>query len=114
LPSNIGEIPDGLFYIHLHEDCSGLETAVLPTTVKRIGKYAFASNTRLTEIDLPESVEEIDDYAFYCCTALTNVVIRGKLKRIGEAAFWGCEKLKRPELPPSVEVGEEAFGSYVP
>ena len=64
---------------------------------------------------MPESVEEIDDYAFYRCTALTNVVIKGgALKRIGEAAFWGCEKLKRPELSSSVEIGEEAFGGWIP
>jgi hypothetical protein len=69
---------------------------------------------RLTEIEFPESVEETDDYAFYCCESLTNVVIKGKLKRIGEAAFWGCEKLKRPELPSSVEIGEEAFGGWIP
>lgn len=113
LPSGIQEIPDGLFFSTW--DFSGAVNGVkIPATVRRIGKYAFASNTRLTEIELPESVEEIDDYAFYCCESLTNVVIHGKLKRIGEAAFWGCEKLKRPELPSFVEIGEEAFGGWIP
>ena len=112
LPSGISEIPDGLFYRNNNE--SGLEDVSIPAKVRRIGKYAFASNVRLTEIELPESVEEIDDYAFYRCESLTNVVIKGKLKRIGEAAFWGCEKLKRPELPSSVEIGEEAFGGWIP
>lgn len=113
LPSGLGEIPDGLFYRY-HEQRSGLESVSIPATVRRIGKYAFASNTRLTEIELPESVEEIDNYAFFGCESLTNVVMHGKLKRIGEAAFWGCEKLKRPELPLSVELGEEAFGGWIP
>ena len=113
LPSGISEIPDGLFYRNNNE--SGLEDVSIPAKVRRIGKYAFASNVRITEIELPESVEEIDDYAFYRCESLTNVVIKGEaLKRIGEAAFWGCEKLKRPELPPSVEIGEEAFGGWIP
>ena len=113
LPSGISEISDGLFYRGNNE--SGLEDVAIPASVRRIGKYAFASNVRLTEIELPESVEEIDDYAFYRCESLTNVVIRGgALKRIGEAAFWGCEKLKRPELPASVEPGEEAFGGWIP
>ena len=115
LPSSIREISDGLFYRGSDRfDRGGLESVAIPDTVRRIGKYAFASNTRLTEIELPESVEEIDDYAFYCCKSLTNVVIKGALKRIGEAAFWGCEKLKRPELPSSVEIGEEAFGGWIP
>lgn len=113
LPSGIGEISDGLFYRNNVE--SGLEEVAIPAKVRRIGKYAFASNVCLTEIELPESVEEIDDYAFYRCESLTNVVIKGgALKRIGEAAFWGCEKLKRPELPSSVEIGEEAFGGWIP
>ena len=112
LPSGISEISDGLFYRKNNQ--SSLEDVTIPAKVRRIGKYAFASNVRLTEIELPESVEEIDDYAFYCCESLTNVVIKGKLKRVGEAAFWGCEKLKRPELPSSVEIGEEAFGGWIP
>lgn len=112
LPSGISEISDGLFYRNNNQ--SSLEDVTIPAKVRRIGKYAFASNVRLTEIELPESVEEIDDYAFYCCESLTNVVIKGKLKRVGEAAFWGCEKLKRPELPSSVEIGEEAFGGWIP
>ena len=112
LPSGISEIFDGLFYRKNNQ--SSLEDVTIPAKVRRIGKYAFALNVRLTEIELPESVEEIDDYAFYCCESLTNVVIKGKLKRVGEAAFWGCEKLKRPELPSSVEIGEEAFGGWIP
>ena len=113
LPSGISEISDGLFYRNNNQ--SGLEDVSIPAKVRRIGKYAFASNVRLTEVELPESVEEIDDYAFYRCESLTNVVIKGSaLKRIGEAAFWGCEKLRRPELPSSVEIGEEAFGGWIP
>lgn len=113
LPSGTSEIPDGFFYRNNNE--TGLEDVVIPAKVRRIGKYAFASNVRLTEVELPESVEEIDDYAFYRCESLTNVVIKGSaLKRIGEAAFWGCEKLRRPELPSSVEIGEEAFGGWIP
>ena len=113
LPPGIQEFPDGLFF-STWDSCGAVNSVKIPATVRRIGKYAFASNMRLTEIELPESVEEIDDYAFYCCESLTNVVIKGKLKRIGEAAFWGCEKLKRPELPSSVEIGEEAFGGWIP
>ena len=114
LPEGINEIPDGLFfnYGRYGEDNGVVGTVKIPETVTRIGKYAFSANAKLTEIELPEGVEEIDDYAFYRCSELTNVVVRGKLKRIGEGAFWGCDKLKRPELPASVEIGEGAFGSW--
>ena len=61
-------------------------------------------------MELPEGMEEIGDYAFYECSELTNVVVHGGLKRIGEAAFLKCGKLQRPSLPPSVEIGDWAFG----
>ena len=82
----------------------------IPNGVKRIGRYAFASNNLLTEVELPEGMEEIGDYAFYECSELTNVVVHGGLKRIGEAAFLKCGKLQRPSLPSSVEIGDWAFG----
>ena len=104
LPSGLTEIPDGLFY----QD--RIQRIKIPNGVKRIGRYAFASNNLLTEVEFPEGMEEICDYAFYGCSGLTNVIVHGGLKRIGEAAFLKCGKLQRPSLPPSVEIGDWAFG----
>ena len=104
LPSGLTEIPDGLFY----QD--RIQRIKIPNGVKRIGRYAFASNNLLTEVEFPEGMEEICDYAFYGCSGLTNVIVHGGLKRIGEAAFLKCGKLQRPSLSPSVEIGDWAFG----
>ena len=112
LPSGLTDIPDGLFYQNERDwrNQHGLQRVKIPNGVKRIGRYAFASNNLLTEVEFPEGMEEIGDYAFYGCSELTNVVVHGGLKRIGEAAFMKCGKLQRPNLPPSVEIGDWAFG----
>ncbi len=44
---------------------SSCKKIVIPNSVKRIEKYAFANFSNLTSIDFGESVEYIGDYAFY-------------------------------------------------
>lgn len=40
---------------------------VLPSTLKRIGKEAFAFCYNLTDITLPEGIEQIGERAFAWC-----------------------------------------------
>ena len=51
-------------------DCSGLTSLTLPSSVTTICKDAFSSCSGLTSLTLPSSVSSIDAYAFYGCKNL--------------------------------------------
>lgn len=52
---------------------SGLETVVLPDSVKEIGTMAFSECTHLEEIRLPKGLTGIKSNAFYLCNSLLRV-----------------------------------------
>ena len=61
IPEGVVEIGDGAF------SDAGLESIVLPRSVKKIGSKAFAYNTEVKDLYLPASVEEIGYNAFFGC-----------------------------------------------
>lgn len=115
-------------------DLYSFRSIVLPDTLKSIGKYAFAFNNELSEIDIPSSVESIGYCAFSECTQFQTVEIPQNLAVISDYAFAGCkfESITIPDgivsvcqnafdfsnidnteisLPDSIEyIGENAFG----
>ena len=60
---------------------------------KSIGYKAFASNSRITEIDVPENITKIYPKAFLDCTGLKRITLSRKLETIGRGAFDGCIRL---------------------
>ena len=44
---------------------TALETIIIPSSVKKIGRYALAYCKNLKSIELPEGLEEIENGAFY-------------------------------------------------
>ena len=69
---------------------------ILPPSLKHIGDYAFANNSRLTSVILPNSLKTIGFRAFSNYTdthrILKTVVIPAGVEEIGTAAFshgWG-------------------------
>lgn len=107
----------------------GLNSVILPNTLKRIKKYAFNSNNlisievpssvleigeeafrynNLTNMLLQKGIEKIDNYAFYGYKNIT-LVLPGGLKYLGKYNFYnsGLEVVK---LPDTLEfIGESAF-----
>lgn len=86
----------------------------VPATVQRegktynvssIGKYAFASSSKLREVTLPASIESIEFGAFAGCRNLVKVTFQepSKLKTIGWLAFLSCKQLPAIRIPASVE-----------
>jgi hypothetical protein len=98
--------PEGIDNVWSMKNCSNLEKATLPSTVKKIWKSAFRG-TALKEINLPEGLEEIDSYAFRD-TQLTRIVFPQSLKGIGENAFSGTG-ITELEIPSGVSLNYEAF-----
>lgn len=84
---------------------------IIPSSVSRIGKNAFAYTQKLLEITIPETVKTIEDDAFFSCDNLETVTISNGVEEIGSAAFFGCSMLQSIEIPQSVtQIGAEAFG----
>lgn len=78
---------------------TGTASAVsIPTSVKRIGKEAFAGHTELVKVDIPAYVESIDYNAFSGCTSLETVRIPDTVTEIGNGAFSDCTSLKTVTL----------------
>lgn len=65
---------------------------VIPEGVEKIGSYAFANLTALTEIVLPSTLTAIEYGAFYGCTSLEKITFSGEnnLKIINQNAFEKC------------------------
>ena len=69
-------------------------SVVIPSSVKRISNYAFASCWQLNVVTLAPSIESIGDGAFSWCSKLRSIVLPAALKEIGHFAFEGCSALR--------------------
>ena len=67
---------------------SGLESIVIPASVKRLPKDIFSGCTELTSVALPEGLEEIDYNAFYGCRAIESLVLPAKVNLVGKSIFY--------------------------
>lgn len=87
-----------------------IRTVIVENGVTRIGDYAFANCSNLTNISIPGSVTSIRDGAFFECRALSNIVIPSSITYIGSTAFEGCVSLSSIVIPSSVKtLGSGAF-----
>ena len=65
----------------------------LPTSIKKIGEYAFSECTSMDNLPIPESVETIGANAFEKCSRLVTVNMSKTVKEIGKEAFFECKDL---------------------
>ena len=95
---NVTSIPVRFFADH------GLESIILPKSIKSIKTQAFYQCSKLTKIELSEGLETIGDKAFYECSKLTKIEFPEGLETIGKQAFQWCTGLTRvyckPLTPP--------------
>lgn len=86
------ELPAGAF------GAMALTRVTLPSSLKRIGKGAFAACHRLTSVTLPATLDSIGDYAFAACTALQTVTLPASVVKVGRGAFMRCTALTTLEV----------------
>lgn len=99
------ELGLGCFEEHL-----GLESVIIPDSVRKIGLFAFSHCRQLQEVVLPERVEEIDDFAFHGCVTMTSVTLPESIRRIGRGAFDYCLALEDIYVPEHVgEIDKSVF-----
>ena len=69
------------------ENCTGLTSVSIPSSIKTIGAWAFSGCTQLTSITIPASVTEIHGKAFSGCTQLASITIPASVIYIDFDAF---------------------------
>ena len=94
----------------MFEGCVALSKIEIPTTVIKIGKFAFANCSSIENIVIPESVNTIDESAFYKCISLNNITIPNSVNAIGDWSFAHCSSLETVILPDNLtEISEFLF-----
>ena len=113
MPEGIKEIGEQAFY------GTSIERITIPSTVEKIGRYAFHNcnnlktvtlneglktiargafnGTSIESIEMTSTVEKIERFAFYDCKNLKTVTLNEGLKEIDSGAFRDCDKLGRIE-----------------
>lgn len=97
-------IGEGVFSDNINDN-TNITSVVIPSTVKTIGKAAFANNEYLNSIqyemiktkdnsgeekyEINSNLEKIESFAFSNCTSLTNFTIPHTVTSIEERAFEG-------------------------
>jgi hypothetical protein len=93
IPEGVVEIDPSAF-----SPCWSLAKVSFPSTLKKIGRFAFR-DCGLTNMDLSHTqIESIDRYAFEGCTGLVKVTFPKTLVDIGRCAFLGCTNLTNVDL----------------
>lgn len=95
-------IPDGVTAIETRIRGS-FSSVTIPDGVKKIGEFAFASNSKLRWVKMTDSVEEVGSGAFEECNNLTDIRLSDSIRELGSRCFWNCPKLKSITLPASIE-----------
>lgn len=98
----VTNIPQNAF-----KDCSYLESADIPGTVKTIGNNAFQNCTSLKTINLSEGVQTINQYAFGN-TAIETINIPDSVTFM-DSPFSYCKSLVSIEFPENVKLGGSSF-----
>lgn len=79
--SIVSSIGDYAFY-----NLSNVDSLEIPSSVKKIGKYAFYGNGFET-IKFNEGLEEINEHAFDTSKNVKNITLPNSIKSVGKAAF---------------------------
>ena len=81
---------------------SGIQTLIIPNSVKVIIKDAFFGCNNLKSVSLPEGLETIEEAAFDDCFSLTSINIPSSVKAITYACFAHCNSLTSIIIPNSI------------
>ena len=96
------------------EECRGLRSVTIPSSVTLIRSWAFYNCTGLTSVIIPSSVKTIEYRAFDSCSNLSSITISNGVEIIEGSAFESCSGLTNVTIPSSViSIGERAFGSCI-
>lgn len=101
IPSTVNSIGNWSF-----GSCIGLDTVVIPNTVAFIGEGVFSGCSGITTATVPNITNSI----FRGCSSLTSVVFTSTITAISNYAFYECTSLISYVIPNTVTyIGDYAF-----
>ena len=105
-------IPDGIEMIgNYWFSSSGIESIVIPVSVREIGIEAFCCCSQLKQVTFSDDsqLEKLDNL-FFNRSGLTEESLPPSVRHIGVRAFYECRSLKTLALNEDLEtIGESAF-----
>ena len=105
IPSSVTSLGYNCFY-----NCRGSTSITIPSSVTSLGNSCFKGCSGLISITIPSSVTSLGDDCFYDCGGLTSITIPSSVTSLGEDCFDGCSGLTSITIPSSVtSLGEDCF-----
>lgn len=87
---------------YVFDDCDGLVSIELPTSVSTLGANLFNYCRNLESITIPETAVNLGSGMFWGCQSLTDVEFKSKTTEIPSNFFYDCKKLERITIPQAV------------
>ena len=110
IPEDVVEVRRQAFL----SECLGgrMEILVIPETVRKIEKLAFAGMDRLREVEIKIGLTSLEPGVFRNCADLEKVILSKSLVRIKSRAFENCTRLEEVVLLSRVvRIAEDAFAN---
>ena len=89
IPSSVTSLGESCF-----SGCSGLTSITIPSSVTSLGGSCFSGCRGLTSITIPSSVTSLGDGCFEDCSGLTSITIPSSVTSLGGSCFYGCSGLE--------------------
>ena len=116
-PERVITLPDKLGGYPVTEICNNafadakFREVTIPASVKKIGNWAFSSNTNLTKVTVLGDAA-LGNMVFYFCKNLETVQLSNGVTDLGDLTFVGCLKLKSVNLPAKLKrIGNQTFST---
>ena len=90
--------------------CKKLKEIILPSTLKKIGAYAF-EDCPIKNITIPKSVKSIEPGAF-AGSSIKSITIPKTVKKLGEGVFGNCKKLESITMPGNIGIIKDEDPDY--
>ena len=97
IPSSVTSLGNGCFSY-----CSGLTSVAIPSSVTSLGGSCFSGCSGLTSITIPSSVTSLGGSCFSGCRGLTSITIPSSVTSLGDGCFEDCSGLTSITIPSSV------------
>ena len=103
------EYPVTAFADNAFNNCKGLKSITIPSSVTSLGMSCFSASG-LTSITIPYSVTSLGNDCFHSCDALTSITIPSSVTSLGKSCFEWCRGLTSITIPSSVtSLGSSCF-----
>lgn len=101
---------------YIFSNCDFITNAhfTIPSTVTKIGNYAFHGLTKLDHFTFPEHLEVIGNNSFSECTGLTSIQLPETLTTLSTSSFGKCSGLTEVTIPKNVTTVNEDYSDLSP